>query len=164
MCVLFTTKPCSTSTKMRLVIVLFGLGLFVFWYPDFIEIEDPIVVFIMILYRSLKRSVTLVFTSVFTFFIIANHIQNILKKKESNKTKQKKKTVLLKRKKRERVACLYSFYVYTRVDTCNNKHFSFKIFLFTPLPPLKNFSVDPRLPIPHSRGQYPSKTLQRSNI
>ena len=43
-CILFTTKPCSTHTKCDwslycLICVL---------YANFIEIEDPIVVFIMI--------------------------------------------------------------------------------------------------------------------
>ena len=63
----------------------------------------------------------------------------ISKIKESNKTKQKKrkekkKTILLKRKKRERVTCLSSFYV----CTCR---YSVSINIFLLNPPLKMFWI-----------------------
>ena len=44
LCVLFTTKPCSTHT-----ICDWSLYFLIFvWYANFIDIENPIVVFIMI--------------------------------------------------------------------------------------------------------------------
>ena len=66
----------------------------------------------------------------------------ISKKKESNKTKQKKKkTILLKRNKRERVACLSCFYVYTRWYVYQQS------FFFQNFPPQPHFEkfLDPRL-------------------
>ena len=44
----------------------------------------------------------------------ATPLFQISKIKESNKTKKNIETILLKREKRERVACLASFYVNTR--------------------------------------------------
>ena len=71
---------------------------------------------------------------------VCNPPFQISKIKERNKTKQKMKTILLKRKKKELHVCLV--FMCTCVDTCINKHFSFKIFLLKP--PLKIF-MDPRL-------------------
>ena len=65
----------------------------------------------------------------------------ISKIKESNKTKQKiKDNPLEKEREKELHVCLV--FMCARVDTCFNKHFSFKIFPPTPPPPpLKNFWI-----------------------
>ena len=64
--------------------------------------------------------------------------------KESNKTKQKIEDNSLEKEGEEKLHFCLFFFVCTRVDTCKNKHFSFKIFLLNPSPPFEKF-MDPRL-------------------
>ena len=55
---------------------------------------------------------------------------------------QKKKRVIKQNKKiREKELHVCLVFMCTRVGTCINKHFSFKIFLLNPHPSLKNFWI-----------------------
>ena len=68
----------------------------------------------------------------------------IFKIKESNKTKQKIEDNPLEKEEERNSNMFVYFFLCTRVVTCINKHFSFKIFLLNPSPPFEKF-LDPRL-------------------